>query len=80
MGEPWQRMLELVLRHRGKIIGILVGWFVGRLVLAYGLVRALFLLACVAVGFRVGKEMDSTDEDVIWRRSDMLDAARRRKE
>lgn len=68
MQEPWQ-LLELLVRHRGKIIGAVVGVILGWMVLSFGLWRTVFVLACVAIGVYVGACIDS-GENVTWRHRD----------
>lgn len=62
MLEPWQ-LLELLLRHRGKIIGAVVGVVLGWMVLVFGIWRTLFVLACVAVGVGVGARIDDGEKE-----------------
>ncbi|MGI6082487.1 MAG: DUF2273 domain-containing protein [Limnochordia bacterium] len=66
MREPWQ-VLELLLRHRGKIIGAIVGVLLSWMVLVFGVWRTLFVVFCMAVGVYVGARIDG-DENEVWRR------------
>jgi uncharacterized membrane protein len=64
--EPWQqKLLEEMLRHRGKVIGTLLGLLFAGIVIALGLLRALFVVVCVAMGFFIGARLDEV-EAVSW--------------
>lgn len=58
MDEPLIRLLELLLRYRGRVVGTLVGLLVAWLVVAYGVWQALAILACGFVGYLAGTELD----------------------
>ncbi|MEW6573051.1 MAG: DUF2273 domain-containing protein [Bacillota bacterium] len=49
---------ELFERHRGKIIGIVLGLAFGWFAIVYGFWKALFVAACVAAGYFIGKRID----------------------
>jgi uncharacterized membrane protein len=49
---------EFVGKNPGKIIGILLGLIFGYLAIKYGLLKALFVAACVCAGFYIGKRLD----------------------
>jgi uncharacterized membrane protein len=53
-----RQLLEQLLRHRGKLAGAVVGLIFGWIVIALGVLRALFLLACILVGVYVGARAD----------------------
>lgn len=52
------RLLEDVVRHRGKVIGTLLGLVLGWMVIEYGVIRTLFVVACLAVGYALGRQWD----------------------
>jgi uncharacterized membrane protein len=55
-------------QHSGKIIGVLLGFILGLLIIVFGFFRTLFVLLCVVAGFIVGKRIDEK-EDIM----DILD-------
>jgi len=62
MLEIWQLLVESIRRHPGKIVGTLLGLVMGWLIILYGVWRALFILACVALGFYIGSRFDDKDD------------------
>ena len=66
MRESWQ-VLELLFRHRGKIIGAIVGVVLSWMVLGFGVWRTLFVIVCMAVGIYAGARIDE-DKNTVWRR------------
>jgi len=59
---------ELWNYHRGKTIGILVGFIFGLMVAIFGFFQAVFISLCMAIGFFIGKRID---ENVDFR--DLMD-------
>lgn len=53
--------------HGGKISGLLIGFFVGMLIIAIGFFQALFVFICMVVGYVVGKRIDEKEDllDII---------------
>ena len=53
--------------HGGKIGGLLIGFFVGMLIIAIGFFQALFVFICMVVGYIVGKRIDEKEDllDII---------------
>ncbi|MEW6447027.1 MAG: DUF2273 domain-containing protein [Bacillota bacterium] len=49
---------ELFERHRGKIVGVVLGLVFGWFAIVYGFWKALFVGVCVAIGYFVGKRVD----------------------
>lgn len=58
MDDLLARLLEDILRHRGKVIGTLLGLILGWMVIEYGVIRALFVVVCLAVGYVLGSRYD----------------------
>ncbi len=59
----WEKLLsELWGKHRGKLVGALVGLGLSLLILKYGLFGAVFILVCVLVGYFVGKRVDEGED------------------
>lgn len=59
--KTWQ---EIWGRHRGKIIGVLLGLAFGWFAIVYGVLKALFVSICILVGYYIGCRLD---ERVDWR-------------
>lgn len=57
--ENWLNFIKL---HKGKIIGILVGFIFGILVLSIGFWQTLFLSLCIYVGYWVGGMTDKKEK------------------
>lgn len=51
-------VLERAFRHRGKVVGALAGLVFGWMVVAYGLAKTLFILACLVAGSFIGAWAD----------------------
>lgn len=43
-------LLEFIKTHRGQAIGIVIGFFIGVLILTIGFFKTLFLAICVGIG------------------------------
>lgn len=50
--------LELLNRHRGKVVGIILGLFFGWLVIKYGIFKTFFIALCAGIGYFIGKRLD----------------------
>lgn len=59
----------ILVGHFGKIFGSLFGLLLGWIIIRYGVIRGLFVVACVALGFFLGARLDSPDTstDIISR-------------
>ena len=60
-GGSWQDFLG---NNLGKVIGILTGLILGWMILEYGLIKTLFVVILIVVGFHLGKKADE-GEDVL---------------
>jgi len=58
------KFIQYYLAHHGGINGALTGFVLSVLVLTIGLFRTLFITACVAAGYFLGKKL-SEDSDYI---------------
>lgn len=47
-------LIELLTEHRGKLIGLLVGFLFGLIVLIIGFWRAFFWGLCMIIGYLIG--------------------------
>ena len=50
--------IDYIAKHRGKIIGVLLGLLASILILKYGLLKTFFIALCVGVGYHIGKKID----------------------
>ncbi|MBE3584692.1 MULTISPECIES: DUF2273 domain-containing protein [Desulfofundulus] len=51
-------LVELWRKHKGKITGIILGLAFGWFAITYGLLKAVFVSACVVAGYYIGKHLD----------------------
>lgn len=51
-------ILEFLDRHRGKVIGVVLGLTFGWFAISYGLLKAVFVAICIVVGYYTGKSVD----------------------
>lgn len=66
----WDRFLKDIWpTHKGKIVGCGLGLFVGIIIMAFGLLWSLFILALATAGYIVGKRIDDDDREL----GDVLD-------
>ncbi|MDA8213442.1 MAG: DUF2273 domain-containing protein [Clostridia bacterium] len=55
----WGEVLAvLVDNHWGKLTGTLAGLLFGILTVTFGFFKALFVIACLVVGYIIGKRVD----------------------
>jgi len=52
---------ELLIYHRGKTIGILIGFLFSILVISIGLLETVFIAVCIYIGFIIGKRLDENE-------------------
>ena len=50
--------MEWITLHRGKIIDAAAGMAIGISVILFGVLKTLFVVICVALGYLVGKQLD----------------------
>ena len=53
---------EIWRAHSGKIMGVLIGFVLGLLILAIGFFQAQFVLICMIVGYVIGKRIDDKED------------------
>lgn len=58
MQPDWQSALAQIARHKGKLVGTLLGLVLGYLTIRHGLFKALIVTAFLVVGYRLGKAQD----------------------
>ena len=55
-------ILEIWDKHRGKIVGVILGLVFGWFAITYGLLKAVFVAMCIGLGFYAGKRLDEQVE------------------
>lgn len=50
--------LEWMIIHRGKILGTTTGLLLGLSVIFLGVLKTLFIVICVILGYLAGKQLD----------------------
>lgn len=58
------KLLVMLGVHMGKIFGSIMGLFLGWMIVRYGVIKGLFVVLCVAVGFYVGARFDSPTGEI----------------
>lgn len=53
---------EIWQNHSGKLLGVLLGFLFGILVITFGFFRTLFVAFCVVAGYVVGKRIDQKED------------------
>lgn len=53
------RLLEILSAHVGKIFGSIMGLFLGWIIIAFGVLKCLFVALCIVIGFYLGSYLDS---------------------
>lgn len=56
------RVMELFSRHRGKTLGIFLGFIASVLILSVGFFKTLFILGCSVIGYIIGKKVDNRED------------------
>lgn len=59
-------ILYLVTEHRGKVIGIFLGLLASILFITYGFWRTIFVIACIVLGYFIGKKIDEDANLETW--------------
>ena len=58
------KLMSFFITHQGKIIGTLIGFFIGIFLLTLGFFKTLILSLCIMIGYYLGKKIDNK-EDII---------------
>lgn len=56
-----ERLVSILSNHMGKIFGALLGLVVGWIIIAYGILKGLFVVLCVVAGMYFGAVLDSPE-------------------
>lgn len=65
-----EQILEVLLKHYGKIIGIFLGLLVSILVISLGFIKTIFISLCVYIGYFIGNKVDKKEN--IWELLDRI--------
>lgn len=57
---------DLLMNHRGKVLGLVLGLAVGLLVIMFGFWRSVFIVICVLLGYFLGKRFDEEGNLRDW--------------
>lgn len=58
----WKEILrEILTNHRGKFFGGLLGLIFGILVITLGFLQTVFVVACLYIGYIIGKRVDDNE-------------------
>lgn len=75
MDEIVAYVLDKVARHPGKVIGSILGFVIGWMIVSFGILKTLFIVFCLIVGYYVGTRFDSnisqSDFDNPFRRRNL---------
>lgn len=69
-------LLEWLIANKGKVLGTGAGILLGWLTIQYGLVKAIFVLLCLLVGYGIGAHLDEQGD--VWGLFGGLFSSRRR--
>lgn len=58
LDERIAQLLSDLVRHRGKVVGTLLGLILGWMVVEYGLFKTLFVAVCIGLGYVLGSRAD----------------------
>lgn len=61
MDELLTHLIEKIVRHRGKVAGAAIGLVAGLMIVLFGVIKSLFILLCVGVGYLIGSRFDGDD-------------------
>lgn len=59
----------VITEHRGKVIGISLGLLASILFINYGFWRTVFVIACIVMGYFIGKKIDESADLETWVRN-----------
>ena len=65
-----EQILEVLLKHYGKIIGVFLGLLVSILVITLGFIKTIFISLCVYIGYFFGNKVDKKEN--IWELLDRI--------
>ncbi len=63
----WENILsELLVKHRGKTIGIALGLIASILFVSFGFWKTFFIAICIGLGYLLGKSIDDDKDIELW--------------
>ncbi len=62
-------LLNLLNEHRGKTVGILLGFIASILFINFGFWRTIFIALFIFAGYAIGKKLDDNVDFEIWLRN-----------
>jgi len=57
-----EKLIEILTYHRGKIIGVILGFILSLMVLFIGFLKTLFIVFCIWLGYIIGKKYDERED------------------
>jgi uncharacterized membrane protein len=54
-------LIKVFSENEGKVLGVIIGLFVGILVLWIGFFKSMFIVICVFLGYYIGKKKDNKE-------------------
>ena len=63
----WEKWFQfLLVEHRGKTIGVLLGLLASILFVTFGFWRTVFIAICIGIGYLIGKQLDQNKNFDSW--------------
>ena len=63
----WDNILsELLVKHRGKTIGVGLGLIASILLVSFGFWKTLLKVLCIGLGYLLGKSIDDDKNIELW--------------
>lgn len=63
----WEKWFQfLLVEHRGKTIGVLLGLLASILFVTFGFWRTVFIAICIGIGYLIGKQIDENKNFDSW--------------
>mgnify|MGYP000846969911 CR=1 FL=1 len=56
------KLMFFFINHHGKLIGALIGFFIGILLITLGFFKTIVLLICSVIGYYIGKKVDNIED------------------
>lgn len=58
----WIKILNILMEHKGKIIGACLGLVISLLIILFGFFKTFFIALCVCFGYILGKKVDNNED------------------
>jgi uncharacterized membrane protein len=63
----WEKILsELLVKNRGKTIGVALGLIASILLVSFGFWKTLLIVLCIGLGYLLGKSIDEDKDIELW--------------